>query len=138
LEGCFGFQDHENSIYLHLRWIRSSFLLLVEFIGILFFDYMADDVDFFYVEIFTTAGFSVTFVPLLEFVWTNQDKLKSVLLKGSSQFEGLIVTSPRAMEALGIILHELRSSTSNAEQILKDWTSIPLFVVVSSLPSIQA
>jgi uroporphyrinogen-III synthase len=89
-------------------------------------------------QVFTESGFSVIFVPPLEFEWVNQDLLKSILLNDSSKYSGVIVTSPRAMEALGSVIeclkNEIITNTNThikcVDELLFKWSTLPLFAVV--------
>jgi uroporphyrinogen-III synthase len=90
-----------------------------------------------YLKILTDAGFSVIFVPLLEFQWTNQLRLQNILLNGSSRYSGIIATSPRTMDALATAIESLRTEskmtlwTTNEtiDTVLAKWASLPLFAV---------
>lgn len=64
-----------------------------------------------YEELLRAAGFEPTFMPVLEFEWVQQDELRE-LLAHPRRFEGLILTSPRAVQALADAMSWLPSEVS--------------------------
>lgn len=68
-----------------------------------------------YRNAFEAAGFSVSVVPVLQFRFIHQEALKA-RLANPEQYSGLVVTSPRAIEAL-----------RRLNRSVKPWTDKPFF-----------
>ncbi len=76
---------------------------------------------------------------MLEFTFKNESKLEEIILNNYGQYAGIILTSPRAAEALDRCIQHIRKridAEANVElnERLKNaveyWQSHPLFAVV--------
>ncbi|CAM0143128.1 uroporphyrinogen-III synthase [Umbelopsis sp. WA50703] len=76
-----------------------------------------------YEECLTEHNFDCLFVPVLEHCFVNLDKLKTSLIANSRDYSALVVTSKRAVDALGKIWGSIDESIKN------DWTKKPTFTV---------
>ncbi|MEX0821612.1 MAG: uroporphyrinogen-III synthase [Rhodothermales bacterium] len=76
-----------------------------------------------YEAAFSEQGFDVRSIPVLAFKLVNLDKLRD-LISRPDEYSGLMLTSPRAVDALGEVL--LRGSV-----FLERWRGKPVFVVGS-------
>ena len=74
-----------------------------------------------YEEAFAAAGYETTTVPVLAFTFVHQDALRRRLERPHS-YGGLVLTSPRAVEALADVLQWLPSETAA-------WHTRPAFAV---------
>jgi len=80
-----------------------------------------------FIQKFEEANYSVTFIPVLEFKFVNGEDL-SHAIKNGQKYSGLIVTSPRAMEALNIVI-SLKKKDEDFSKACDLWTIKPVFVV---------
>ncbi|XP_071441540.1 uroporphyrinogen-III synthase-like isoform X2 [Hetaerina americana] len=77
-----------------------------------------------YEQKFKEAGISVIIIPPIEFEFCNLDTLTKKLNDPDS-YSGIIFTSPRAVKAVSLSLHE-------QESLLPEWHSSSIFVVGES------
>ncbi|KAJ2964426.1 hypothetical protein NQZ79_g649 [Umbelopsis isabellina] len=76
-----------------------------------------------YEECLAEHNFDCIFVPVLEHCFVNLNKLKSSLIENSREYSALVVTSKRAVDALGTIWGSVDDS------IKTDWSNKPTFTV---------
>lgn len=76
-----------------------------------------------YEESFAEHNFDCIFVPVLEHCFVNLNQLKSSMIEHSREYSALVVTSKRAVDALGAIWESIDQS------IRTDWSSKPTFTV---------
>jgi len=83
----------------------------------------------------------VHFLPVLEFTFINENKLENIVLNNYNQYAGIILTSPRAAEALDRCVERIKrcigakfqiESTERLKNAVEYWQSHPLFAVVRS------
>jgi uroporphyrinogen-III synthase len=81
----------------------------------------------------------VHFLPMLEFAFKNENKLEEIILHNYSRYGGIILTSPRAAEALDRCIQHIKKRinteadtqlTDNLKIAAEYWQSHPLFAVV--------
>ncbi|KOC64797.1 Uroporphyrinogen-III synthase [Habropoda laboriosa] len=74
-----------------------------------------------YVKTLKTAGYLCDFLPTLCFEFVNTSELRACLLSSSSYY-GLILTSRRAVEAIGL-------ASGEDNEILHPWRTLPVYCV---------
>ncbi len=74
-----------------------------------------------YQNVFSSAGFTTFFVPVLDFAFVNSDALGRALLD-RGRYWALALTSPRAVEAVAKVVKE-------APQVVDPWKDADVFVV---------
>ena len=63
------------------------------------------------------VGLNVTQIPVLAFIFINQDVLRQCLIRDYEDYEGIVFTSPRAVEAVNQVMNkEAKESWSRRQQ----------------------
>ena len=72
----------------------------------------------------------MSFLPALEFVFKNGERLRSALSSPTS-YSGLVATSPRGCQAAVLAFTALSSSLPPAvfSSVLSHWSALPFYVV---------
>ena len=81
-------------------------------------------------QVFVEAGYAVTFLPVLQFVFKNAELLQAALSSPSS-YCGLVATSPRGCLAVSRAFAALSSSLSAAAfaSLIAQWSAVPFYTV---------
>ncbi|KAI1795419.1 tetrapyrrole biosynthesis uroporphyrinogen III synthase [Ganoderma leucocontextum] len=87
-----------------------------------------------YEDAFRARGYPAANVPVLETVYTNIDRLRDVLRKGSAEYAGVVVTSGRACGAWRLAALQLAEGAHTDEQGV-GWSDTPFYVVGQSTAS---
>ncbi|XP_043463718.1 uroporphyrinogen-III synthase [Leptopilina heterotoma] len=74
-----------------------------------------------YKSIFEKAGYNFEYLPTICFIFINQCELEKCLFKTDS-YSGMILTSPRSVEAVDLIL-------TKHPNILSQWRELPVYCV---------
>jgi len=82
-----------------------------------------------YVDAFQGHGMTASCVPVLDFRYPSQDRLQTVLSM-RERFDGLVVTSPRALRAVRAVFQD--------EVIAGAWTGAPTYTVGSRTARLAA
>lgn len=85
-----------------------------------------------YRSVFTSSGFPVSFEPVLDIQFVNQEILQSKLLN-SEHYDGLIITSRRSVDAICTLLDKCNEGVK--QRILDAWSDCNLFTVGKSSAS---